>query len=330
MKNRNLKSALVLVVFSLLAPMSQANLIAYWPLDDEEGLVAKDVVGGYDGAITSGTWVTTSKVGASALEAFGDDEVICVPEAISTTADLTLTWWMIDNQASYGTIMDKSFTDSLAGFDILVRPSNEDSPLRFRIGGWQAYGGWGGECRLPSGAYNEGEWVHIACVYDSATDTASIYVNGELPENGALNPKTGIAGVGGYCEGVNNTTAPLYLRGGKETFSGVLDDVAMWDRALTPEEVMTVFTSGPLSVEVGVAELAVTSLLYTKADGNVELTWNSREGETYVVKYSTDLENWENDLDDGVIADAGESTTRSFNVSELEVSGALYFRIEKQ
>ena len=55
--------------------------------------------------------------------------------------------------------------------------------------------------------------------------TASIYVDGKLPENGNLNPKTGIAGEGGYCEGVNNTpTAPLYLRGGKETFTGILDD----------------------------------------------------------------------------------------------------------
>jgi hypothetical protein len=54
--------------------------------------------------------------------------------------------------------MDKSFTDSASGFDILVRPtSTEDSPLRFRIGGWQAYGGWGGECRLPVDAYKDGE-----------------------------------------------------------------------------------------------------------------------------------------------------------------------------
>ena len=44
----------------------------------------------------------------------------------------------------------------------------EDSPLRFRIGGYQAYGGWGTECRLPQGAYNDGEWVHIVCTYDSA------------------------------------------------------------------------------------------------------------------------------------------------------------------
>ena len=144
--------------------------------------------------------------------------------------------------------MSKSVTDSGYGYDILVRPANEDSPLRFRIGGWQSYGGWGAECRLPSGAYNDGEWVHITCTYDSTTDKASIYVNGELKPNGAYNPKTGIAGDGGYCSGVNNLTTPLYIRGAPESFNGVMDEVAIWDEALTSNQVMTVYTSGPTAL----------------------------------------------------------------------------------
>jgi hypothetical protein len=155
-------------------------------------------------------------------------------------------------------------------------------------------------------------------------------VNGELPENGTLNPKTGIAGDGGYCEGVNNTTAPLYLRGGKETFTGVLDDVAMWDRALTPEEVMTVYNSGPLAVERPAKELAVTSFDLTDETGDFTLTWNSTPGELYAVKYSTDLVNWDADLDDGILADDGESTSRTFNLADLDNPKAVYFRIEKQ
>lgn len=330
MKNKSLKSALAILSLGFAAPVCHANLIAYWPLDDEDGVVAKDVVGGYDGAITGATWLTPGQVGTSALTSVGGDSVVCDPGAISTTQDLTLTWWMLDNQPSYGTVMTKSFADSTSGFDILVRPTSEDSPMIFRIGGWQAYGGWGRECRLPLGAYNDGEWVHIACTYDSATDTASIYVNGELPENGDFNPKTGIAGEGGYCDGINNPTANLDLLGTHETFNGVLDDVAMWDRALTPEEVATVYASGPLAVERPPTPLAITSLELLSAENQISLTWNSVEGDNYVVKYSTDLLNWDSDLDDSYPADAGETTTGVFDISEVDQSGPVFFRVERQ
>jgi len=319
----------VALSFCAFTSVSHADLIAYWPFDDGEGFVAEDIVGDFDGTITAGTWVTPGKVGSSAFQGAGGDEINCGTEAYSTTEDLTLAWWMIDNQTSYGTIMDKSVTGSGFGYDILVRPDAEDSPLRFRIGGWQSYGGWGAECRLPAGAYDDGEWVHIVCTYDRATDTASIYVNGELPANGDFNPKTGIAGVGGYCEGVNNVDAPLFLRGGWETFDGILDDVAIWDQALTADEVKTVYAGGPLALAAELP-LAINSINYSPDDGEVSLNWNSREGESYAVKFSTDLINWDADIDDGIAADAGESTTRTFNISELDLPESVFFRVEKQ
>ena len=322
-------SALVLGAFT---SVSKAELIAYWPLDEGEGTVALDVVGGFDGQINGGNWFTPSKVGDFAYEGAGANEINCGAGPTPTTKDLTFAWWMIDNHDSYGTIMNKSLTDSTAGYNILVRPRNEDSPLRFRIGGWQAYGGWGAECRLPADAYNEGEWVHITCTYDSVTDTASIYVNGELPPNGDFNPKTGnagIEGVGGYCEGVNNSVEPLYLRGGNEGFNGVMDDVAISDQALTAEEVMSVFTNGPRSFQT-MQVFTIKEVEYTPADNQISLTWDSREGEFYVVKYSYDMQNWDSDLDDGIEADLGETTTKKFDLALPGiVSGRVYFRVDK-
>ncbi len=315
----------------ITASVSKADLIAYWPLDEAADFVAHDTVGGFDGTISNGTWLVPGKVGASAFEGTGGDEIASVAEAVPATEDLTLAWWMIDNHPSFGTIMDKSVAGSGFGYNVLVRPRNEDSPLRFRIGGWQdTYGAWGAECRLPADAYADGEWVHIVCTYDSATDTASIYVNGELPANGDFNPKIGsIAGDGGYCEGVNNVEAPLFLRGGQESFDGVLDEVAIWDHALTPAEVMAVYTGGPLGLNPG-QPLAVTSIGFSPEDNMLSLTWNSREGDVYAVKYSTDLINWDSDIEDSVEADAGESTTRIFDISGLGLPDNVYFRVEKQ
>ncbi len=329
MRKKHFNPIIIALSLCAIAPVSHANLIAYWSFDEADGDIAKDIVSGYDGTITGGSWLTPGKVGASAYQGLGADEIICVAEASPTTEDLTLAWWMIDNHPSFGTIMDKSVAGSGLGYNVLVRPRNEDSPLRFRIGGWQdTYGGWGGECRLPADAYKDGEWVHIACTYDSATDTASIYVNGELPANGALNPKTGIAGEAGYCEGVNNLDVPLSIRGGQESFDGALDEVAIWDRALTPEEVMAVYAGGPLSLKPG-KPLAITAIDYSPGNGEVTLTWNSIEGAVYDIKYSTDLIDWDPDIEDSVEADAGETTTRTFDISDLDLPEKVYFRVEK-
>jgi len=75
---------------------------------------------------------------------------------------------------------------------------------------------------------------------------------------------------------------------------------------------------------------AITEIDYSSADDRVTLTWNSREGEIYSVKYSRDMTNWDSDLDDGVEADPGEMTTMSFDIAGLERSERVYFRVEKQ
>jgi len=264
----------LLFVLAITPGVTNADLVAYWPLDEGDGDVAYDAIGNNDGQITGCTWVMPGKIGAAAIEGSGGDEINCGAGPTPTTEDLTLAWWMVDNHDSYGTIMDKSVTDSGYGYNILVRSTaNEDSPLRFRIGGWQSYGGWGEECRVPSGAYSDGVWVHVVCTYDSATDTATIYINGKVAENGANNPKTGIAGPGGYCDGVNNPNTPLYIRGGEETFDGILDEVAIWDTALTADEVLDVYNLGVLALDPKQADNPNPSHEAPDACRNIVLSW---------------------------------------------------------
>jgi hypothetical protein len=78
------------------------------------------------------------------------------------------------------------------------------------------------------------------------------------------------------------------------------------------------------------APLEITAISYSPVDRMLTLTWNSREGALYAVKFSNDLEDWDSDIDDGVAGDAGTSTTKTFDLSEAgagEMEG-LFFRIE--
>jgi hypothetical protein len=75
---------------------------------------------------------------------------------------------------------------------------------------------------------------------------------------------------------------------------------------------------------------AITEIVYSPDDNQITLTWNSREGETYAVKYSRDMTNWDADLDDGVAAGPDGQTTVSFDITGLEGEDRVYFRIERQ
>ena len=74
----------------------------------------------------------------------------------------------------------------------------------------------------------------------------------------------------------------------------------------------------------------ITSFAYNKDTEQISLSWASREGRNYLVSYSTDLVDWEANLDDSVSADPGDTTTRSFDVRNLaNAAGQIFFRVQR-
>jgi len=75
---------------------------------------------------------------------------------------------------------------------------------------------------------------------------------------------------------------------------------------------------------------AITEIKYDPESGALTLTWDSRPGESYAVKFTTDFGDWVADLDDGIPADAGETTTRMFDLSGANLGDAtrIFFRVE--
>ena len=82
----------------------------------------------------------------------------------------------------------------------------------------------------------------------------------------------------------------------------------------------------------GLAPLVITKIDYSIVDSMLTLAWNSRLGDTYAVKFSEDILDWDFELDDNVLADAeGETTTVTFDLLGvgLENFPSLFFRVEK-
>ena len=55
------------------------------------------------------------------------------------------------------------------------------------------------------------------------------------------------------------------------------------------------------------------------------MTWNSREGKTYGIFYSLNLEDFDADVDDGIIAE-GDTTTYTFENPEPS-QDKIFFRV---
>ncbi|MDB4519845.1 hypothetical protein N9118_09860 [Akkermansiaceae bacterium] len=77
--------------------------------------------------------------------------------------------------------------------------------------------------------------------------------------------------------------------------------------------------------------IKITDIDYSPDTNSVTLTWDSREGVIYIVKYSEDMTDWSTDIDDSVIGDAGNQTTRTFNLGGIGIvdQRKVFFRIER-
>lgn len=76
----------------------------------------------------------------------------------------------------------------------------------------------------------------------------------------------------------------------------------------------------------------IKSFDYDQEGESITLTWTSRPGETFIVRYSFDLIDWSSDVGDNIAADAGETTSATLELPEfpLENAGQVFFRVEKE
>ena len=87
------------------------------------------------------------------------------------------------------------------------------------------------------------EWVHIGCVYDNDADTKRIYIDGVLDSEADTDADTTIAAatqnvyIGARSNSAND--------GQEAFFTGKLDEVRIYDRALSYGEVISLSDPTP-------------------------------------------------------------------------------------
>jgi len=194
------------------------NLVGYWSLDESSGIVAVDWSGhdNHGDFVGQPQWVTGYNDGA--LELDGSSWVDCGdPGSLQIAGPLTIACWI--KPAALGG--DQGFV-SLNGsyvFKVSDFQGSEDH-LRFTTPGI-----------LDHDAYNatlvSGEWQHVAVTFEpDQADGAVFYINGA--EADRLDASAISVGSGPFLIGNNQWS---------EYYEGVIDDVRVYNKVLTTEEI---------------------------------------------------------------------------------------------
>lgn len=211
-----------------------SNLVAHWMLDDGAGVTAADATANnYDGTLTGNpVWQTSAKLsGGLDFETTDGVDRIDGGTFDLTGSGVTLAAWIKpENGFTDGRVIIKSISNSSTG-QLWGLTCDNANIIDFRI---QAGGTW--DRVEVSGAVSAGHWYHLVGTYDGVT--LRLYVDG-------VQVGSKVHAAGGAVD--TNSSSPVTLGDspvGGRTYDGLLDDVRVYDRTLTPTDVTTLFNNG--------------------------------------------------------------------------------------
>src|SRR6185503_13319193 len=195
------------------------GLVAAYAFNEGAGTTLTDISGNNNnGSIGGATWSTSGKFG-NALVFDGTSTRVTVPNSASLqlTSGMTLEAWVFPTvtPTNWRSVVDKN----VDGYYLMASTSSGNRP---GVGGtWTG----GNQNTIGPSVLAVNTWTHLAATFDGAT--VRLFVNGvqvaTQAQTGALATKTGTLQIGGDSYG--------------EYFAGRIDDVRIYNRALSPTEI---------------------------------------------------------------------------------------------
>jgi len=210
------------------------GLVAYYSFDEGTGNIAYDISGNGNNCTIYGAKWTKGKYG-SALQFDGVDDYVDIPDSTDFTFDATTSFtievWMKTSYVGYGAIVSnysgtteffRVYTDANGiGFDFRDANGNFVDVNPSGTGSWK---------------YLNGGWHHIVAKRDVSTGKAYVFVDAKLIKS---------------VDDITNTVidSDSNLRIGRNVngiypFHGTIDEVRIYNRVLSPEEIRYHYNRG--------------------------------------------------------------------------------------
>ena len=235
------------------------SLVSHWPGDGD----AKDAADGNDGTLVGNTTFAPGQVG-QAFSFDGAGDLVNIPDdpSLDITGSMTISaWFRTSAQNSVAQIILTKLDNNVApsSYQIHILGNNHQCSAAFkeRCKGAVAVAFWdvpGKRISVNSGGfipdeasgptrYDDGEFHHVAGVFDVTTGAARLYIDGVF-----IGGNTNASMIG---TGIGTNNLPLTIGGRNNAggapsfyFDGLIDEVYIFDRALSLAEVIDVKDNG--------------------------------------------------------------------------------------
>ncbi|MGH7978295.1 MAG: LamG domain-containing protein, partial [Limisphaerales bacterium] len=259
----------------------ELNPMGFWPLNESQrslgndGIVAEDYAGGHNGIYTNVLLgqmsydSLTDPTAASAQFGYVAAANSCVFDILGpdfsspngSNAEFTVSAWVNstgNNGLNTPTIAAKGYYYQ----EEYALDAGASDCYRFVV---RNAAGAPYYANSSLSLSSSGQWYHLAGVCDEANGVLQLYIDGLLAANAAIPTASGIT---------NSSETPMTIgaraqsaaSGFNQQFPGYIADVAIYNYALTPAQVETLYQSG--------ISLPSSGLIFTNLNGNAALMWN--------------------------------------------------------
>jgi PKD repeat protein len=292
----------------LLAPPTCAlapyGMVAWWTGDSS----AVDIQGGHNGVLHDTTFVQGEVNQAFSFNGISSYVTVGNPAALKITDAITLDAWVNPDNLIEGqdaTVISKwGQSQTLDSYTIFLRKQAGVIKLVGAVGGAGV-----SDQGFAGGTVIAGQWTHVSMTYDALTGSNILYVNGQQVASRIWK--------GGIFTSDVNVLIGLEDSNLRRPFSGSIDEVHIYNRALSALEIQSIYQSASLGTckqsnsaspitNIRARQLADGSnqveILYDLAQssqsGRVALALSNNGGGSYNIQ--PDVSNLSGDLGQGV------------------------------
>jgi hypothetical protein len=201
------------------APDILSGLRAYFPFTGN----ALDASGNNQhGAVGSGAYLAPDRFGnPDAAYGFSDPGFIDIGQ-LDLTGAFTLSAWIRPDIQTVGAVISKFAWANVQGYELLYAGQQAQHCMRLHTSGLRGTGGF--DCGVP---LEVGRWYHVVGTYDG-TSWGRLYLDGVV-----------VAEFSGLLPDLPGGPHTFIGRSawGAQTFLGLIDEVRIYERALTAEQV---------------------------------------------------------------------------------------------
>ena len=260
-------------------PVPGPDLQAQYYFNEGTGTIAIDAsTYNRDGTINGAVWINGQD--GSELGFDGIDDYVSIPRV--NNDEMSISAWFYKNandtvysDAIFGGHKSHLDTQRQQGFDLRFY-KNTPNALDFILVTRDVSGTKTRKVARKNFVNSVGNWHHVVGTYNKTTGEQKLYVDGQL-----VNTQFHPAG---------NTIVPLafysdmrigYSRVNNGYFNGIIDDVLLYSRPLSSQEVQDLYNPADTTPPV------ISNIQVVPGDTGATITWDTDEGATSRVDYGT-------------------------------------------